>query len=112
MGGYIAATLGIACFLFALFAGGPFLVRDFQESELLRRQWLPPLVIALVAAGLLWPLLLGQMPLSQDHPIHLARAWLFVHERLLDGKLSGWSDSWFAGWPAGEDYPPGADYWI
>ncbi len=110
IGHYVTVTLGIACYLLALFACSAQIAR--REGPFLPAQRLAPLVIILVAAGLLWPLLLGQMPLSQDHPIHLARAWMFVHERLFEGKLSGWSDSWFAGWPAGEDYPPGADYWI
>jgi hypothetical protein len=50
------------------------------------------------------------MPQSQDHPVHLARAWHFLTQNLAQGQLSGWSDTWFAGWPSGEDYPPGADY--
>lgn len=61
---------------------------------------------------LLWPLPLGYMPQSGDHPVHLARAWQFVSELLARGRLSGWSELWFAGWPAGEDYPPGANLWV
>jgi hypothetical protein len=73
---------------------------------------LPPLVLAALAVGLLWPCLLRRMPQSQDHPVHLTRAWHFVTRMLARGRLSGWSDLWFAGWPAGEDYPPGGDWWI
>ncbi|MCA9668712.1 MAG: hypothetical protein KC503_24130, partial [Myxococcales bacterium] len=73
---------------------------------------LPAFVVFAVAAGLLWPTFIGQMPQSQDHPVHLTRAWHFVTQQLSHGQLSGWSDLWFAGWPAGEDYPPGGDYWI
>lgn len=78
-------------------------------------RWMPgglaPLVLLGVAAGLLWPTLLGMMPQSQDHPVHLTRLWHFVSKNLGHFQLSGWSDLWFAGWPAGEDYPPGGDWW-
>lgn len=68
-------------------------------------------VLCLVAAGLLWPSLLGMMPQSQDHPMHLTRLWHFINNNLFHFQLSGWTDLWFAGWPSGEDYPPGADIW-
>ncbi|MBK8480164.1 MAG: hypothetical protein IPL40_03145 [Proteobacteria bacterium] len=73
---------------------------------------LPWLALIGVAAALLWPCLIGRMPLSADHPVHLTRAWHFVTRMLARGRLSGWSDLWFAGWPAGEDYPPLGDYLI
>ena len=73
---------------------------------------LPVVVVFAVAGGILWPWLIGEMPLSQDHTVHVTRAWHFLTRNLAHGQLSGWSDLWYAGWPAGEDYPPGGDYWI
>jgi hypothetical protein len=61
---------------------------------------------------LFWPLLLGRMPISHDHPVHLFKAWHFVEKMLTSFRISGWSEYWFAGWPAGELYPPGTDIWI
>jgi|GEM_PF-5278441 hypothetical protein len=69
------------------------------------------LALCIVAAALLWPSLLGMMPQSQDHPMHLTRLWHFINNNLFHFQLSGWTDLWFAGWPSGEDYPPGADMW-
>ena len=72
-----------------------------------------PLFVLLGAvAWLLWPVPLGDAPLSQDHTVHLFRAWHFFTKELSTGRLTSWSDYWFAGWPAGEDYPPGADMWL
>ena len=82
-----------------------------RDLSVLRRA-LPVLGIIALTGGLLWPSLLGMMVQSQDHTIHLARAWHFLHEMLAKGQLSGWSDMWFAGYPAGEDYPPAGDYLI
>jgi hypothetical protein len=82
------------------------------DLEDLARRAIPPALLAALASALLWPLVLGQMPRSQDHTVHVARAWIFVHELLGRGRLSGWSSAWFAGYPAGQDYPPGTDLWI
>ena len=85
--------------------------REIDLGELGRRA-LPPFLLSLLAVALHWPLLLGQMPRSQDHMVHLARAWIFTHELLGRGRISGWSSYWFAGYPAGQLYPPGTDMWI
>jgi type IV secretory pathway VirB2 component (pilin) len=66
------------------------------------------LAVTLVGAWLLWPVPAGHMPLSADHPVHLARAFLTA-EQLEGGHLSGWSSAWFFGFPVGELYPPLAD---
>jgi hypothetical protein len=115
--GFVGQTIGVALIGIAIYGLWPQLLLlarqrlgDSEQSRLLR--WLPVIAIVGVAAALLAPALLGMMPQSQDHPVHLTRAWHFVSEMLAKGRLSGWSDLWFAGWPAGEDYPPGADYWI
>lgn len=77
---------------------------------------LPAIVAALVVVGVAcavtWPSLAGEMPISQDHTVHLFRVWHFFEKRLLHGQLTAWSSDWFAGWPAGEDYPPGGDLWM
>ncbi len=122
-GGYVARTLGVALCLLGAYAVVPELAAALRAlyarpPRLRGRElgWLPQMLPAValfgVAAALLWPVLIGQMPQSQDHPVHLTRAWHFVSEMLGQGRLSGWSDLWFAGWPAGEDYPPGGDLWI
>jgi hypothetical protein len=89
------------------------------ETDARRGKWIvrlrrafPYLVLGLVCTFLLWPCLVGLMPVSHDHPVHLTRAWHFVTQNLAEGRLSGWSDLWLAGWPSGEDYPPGSDWWI
>lgn len=60
--------------------------------------------MAALACWLIWPGPIGAMPMSQDHTIHLARAWMFAEE-LKSGHLSGWSSYWYFGFPIGELYP-------
>ena len=120
--GYVSRTLGVWLLLFAAYrlaCESVGIVRRLSDRPLLCGRLsvglagaLPPLLLFIVAAGLLWPCMLGIMPQSQDHPVHLTRAWHFLTQMLSHGQLSGWSDLWFAGWPAGEDYPPGGDWLI
>lgn len=63
--------------------------------------------VVVLATWLVWPAPL-RMPVSQDHPIHLARAYL-VGQALADGHLSSWSSAWYFGFPVGELYPVLAD---
>ncbi|MBK8237643.1 MAG: hypothetical protein IPK74_19065 [Deltaproteobacteria bacterium] len=63
-------------------------------------------VVALVG-WLLWPIP-WQPPLSQDHTVHLTRAYL-LGQQLAQGHLSGWSSCWYFGSPTGELYPPLGD---
>ncbi|MES1166014.1 MAG: hypothetical protein ABUR63_09665 [Verrucomicrobiota bacterium] len=79
---------------------------------LVARPLFATLVLASATAWLLWPVPRGQPVLSQDHTVHMFRAWHFVTKVLARGHLTGWSDHWFAGWPAGQDYPPGGDWWL
>jgi hypothetical protein len=119
---YVPQLLGMALVLIALYGVLPLLRRgvgDLDQPWLWRGRevrWLPRALPALglivVTCALLWPTFLGQMVQSQDHTIHLTRAWHFVTQMLAKGQLSGWSDWWFAGYPAGEDYPPGGDWLI
>jgi uncharacterized membrane protein len=76
------------------------------------RRLLPPLAVIVVALAVLAPLLVGQMPLSHDHPVHLYKGWHFWQEMLLRGRLRGWSSYWFFGYPAEELYPIGPDLWV
>ena len=82
---------------------------DERLRALLARPLVAILAIAGATAWLLWPVPTGRPVLSQDHTVHMFRAWHFFTKELLRGHLTGWSDYWFAGWPAGQDYPPGAD---
>jgi hypothetical protein len=72
-------------------------------ADALRRQW-AVLLLCAFACWLIWPAPIGRMPLSQDHTVHVARAWM-VGQELQGGHLSGWSSYWYFGFPAGELYP-------
>ncbi len=85
--------------------------RSLELAELSRRGW-PALLVVGVALAVVAPLLVGQMPLSHDHPVHLYKAWHFWDEMLLSGRLRGWSSYWFFGYPAEELYPIGPDLWV
>jgi hypothetical protein len=71
------------------------------------------LVVLCVVAGLVVAmapeLVMGERPVSFDHPVHYMKAWRLEHEFLLDGRLRGWSHQWLAGYPAQYLYPIGAD---
>lgn len=71
------------------------------------RRWLGLGAFAFVTVlglWLLWPVPLGQAPLSKDHTVHLTRAWMWA-QVLADGAPRGYSEVWFFGTPAGELYP-------
>jgi hypothetical protein len=73
------------------------------------------LALALVVAVVYFPLLQGEMPWAvgqADHPTHQYQAWLFVERLLASGRLSGWSDLRWAGYPALELYPMGGPLWV
>ncbi|MCA9718596.1 MAG: hypothetical protein KC468_28250, partial [Myxococcales bacterium] len=72
-------------------------------------RWLPALAVTACGLALLWPVPLGRMPLSADHTVHLTRAWLIGQMLAERWQLSGWSELWFFGFPAGELYPPLGD---
>lgn len=61
------------------------------------------------------PLLEGAMPWAEgqsDHPTHLYQAWLLVDRMIPSGRLTGWSDLRWAGYPALELYPIGGSLWV
>jgi hypothetical protein len=61
-------------------------------------------IVIVVASVLVWPAPIGTMPMSQDHTVHLARAWMFG-QTLASGHVSQWSSYWYFGFPLGELYP-------
>ncbi len=67
-------------------------------------KWWPTVLVTAVGLAVLWPIPLGQMPLSADHTVHLTRTWMWAQE-LAHGNLRGWSPVWFFGTPVGELYP-------
>ncbi|MCA9712132.1 MAG: hypothetical protein KDK70_40220, partial [Myxococcales bacterium] len=84
-----------------------------RRAYLASRRWLwrmlPAITVGLVALYLIWPVPKGQMPLSADHNVHVARAAM-LYDKLMSGHLTGWSSNWFFGFPLGELYPPMGDY--
>jgi hypothetical protein len=98
---YLVELVGTALALLGLYALLPLLSRYASREQTLTIRGraihpyraLPVLALIALAAALLWPGLLGMMVQSQDHTIHLTRAWHFVTEMLAQsGQLSGWSD--------------------
>ena len=71
-------------------------------------------VLAVIAVGvvMMHDVLGGHRPVSRDHTVHFAKAWLLHNELLPHGELYGWTHAWFAGYPANYLYPPGADLWV
>ena len=61
-------------------------------------------IVTVIGLVLLWPVPLGQPPVSKDHTVHLTRAWMWA-QILADGAPRGYSEVWFFGTPAGEVYP-------
>jgi len=69
----------------------------------LLRHW-PTWVVLAIGIAVIWPAPIGTMPMSQDHTVHLARAWMYG-ETLASGHVSQWSSYWYFGFPLGELYP-------
>ncbi len=71
----------------------------------------PALIVTVYGLWLLWPVPLGHMPRSADHPVHLARA-VETARQLSEGRLAGWSERWFFGTPVGDLYPQLGDFLV
>lgn len=112
---------GLPLVLIAFFLGlvplpGPAL----RWVELIRRSpvasWGLPLALIVCCVGLAYsPMLDGHMPWAvgqADHPTHQYQAWLLVERMLPSGRLFGWSDMRWAGYPALELYPIGGPLWV
>jgi hypothetical protein len=54
----------------------------------------------------------GLRPVSRDHTVHYAKAWLLHNDLLPSGQIYGWTHDMFAGYPANYLYPPGADLFV
>ncbi len=52
-----------------------------------------------------WDLLTWAVPATGDHMIHMYKGWLMSEHMLPSGRLTGWSNMAFAGYPAGVYYP-------
>ncbi|MBW2276592.1 MAG: hypothetical protein JRF63_03810 [Deltaproteobacteria bacterium] len=61
--------------------------------------------LVLFTLGLHIELVLWAVPATGDHMIHLYKGWLMSEHLLPSGRLSGWSNMAFAGYPAGVYYP-------
>lgn len=72
----------------------------------------PLILLVVVAAVLLWPLVVGEPPASRDHAIHYFQARILVDEMLPSGRLSGWTDRLNHGFPYGEGYPTLGYLWV
>jgi hypothetical protein len=68
--------------------------------------------LSIVATLTMKQITLGERPVSHDHTIHYVKAWLLHEQFLPRGRIIGWSHDWFAGFPFGYLYPPGADLWV
>ncbi|MBC8073517.1 MAG: hypothetical protein IAG13_34670 [Deltaproteobacteria bacterium] len=71
-------------------------------------RWAPAFFVVAFALAMIWPAPIGKMPMSQDHTVHLARAWMFG-ELVKTGHVFGWSSYWYFGFPLGELYPVSGD---
>ncbi|MGB0589888.1 MAG: DUF6541 family protein [Myxococcota bacterium] len=91
--------------------GAPLPTRGLQRATRYGR-WLAPLGVCFVAAVMMPDVLLGDRPVSHDHPVHFFKAWQFDVDLLAEGKLFGWSNRLFAGYPVNYLYPIGPDLWV
>lgn len=74
-------------------------------------KWGPIFLILCTWLYTMYPLV-GQTPLSHDHPTHIFKAWHQWTEMLSRFRITGWSHFWAFGFPAGELVPPGAELWV
>lgn len=73
---------------------------------------LPVAAIVGLTIVLLWPASALEPMVGNDHTFHSFKGWYMAHHLLPKGQISGWSHWMFAGYPAGELYPVGADLWV
>ncbi len=98
----LMAWAGAAMLLIGLYELRPLL--PSHRSPALRHL-LPYLVLGVTFVGLFWEPLLGRPPATRDHGIHYYQTQLLYDELLPSGRLWGWSASFGAGYPFGENYP-------
>lgn len=109
----IASVAGpqLAAFTERLKAPRKVLGREREPLALLAEAACVLAVIA-VALVMMHDLLGGHRPVSRDHTVHFAKAWLLHKDLLPSGEIYGWTHDWFAGYPANYLYPPGADLFV
>jgi len=73
-------------------------------SRFLEANWTAVALVCFVLV-LHWDLLTWAVPATGDHMIHLYKGWLMSEHMLPSGRLTGWSNMAFAGYPAGVYYP-------
>ena len=66
---------------------------------------LPLIAIVLLVLCLHIDMLIWAVPATGDHMIHLYKGWHMAEQMLPSGRLTGWSNMAFAGYPAGVYYP-------
>lgn len=66
--------------------------------------WLAVLGTITVTALLMWPMVTGEMPVSQDHANHYLAMRVFVDDLLAHGRVFGWTDKISSGLPFGDVY--------
>jgi hypothetical protein len=52
-----------------------------------------------------WDLLTWAVPATGDHMIHMYKGWLMAEQLIPSGRVTGWSNTAFAGYPAALYYP-------
>ena len=52
-----------------------------------------------------WDLLTWAVPATGDHMIHMYKGWLMAEKLIPSGRVTGWSNTAFAGYPAALYYP-------
>lgn len=67
--------------------------------------------VALLALLQVYPLVMGDPPVSADHTVHLDKAFHYA-QLLAEGRTSGWRSNWFFGYPVGDLDAPGMELWI
>ncbi|MBW2459411.1 MAG: hypothetical protein JRI68_33270, partial [Deltaproteobacteria bacterium] len=75
-----------------------------RAIDFLVRHW-PPVVICLLVLGMHFDMLTWAIPATGDHMIHLYKGWHMAEHMLPSGRLTGWSNMAFSGYPAGVYYP-------
>ena len=70
----------------------------------MHKHW-PAVTIVLFVCWLHYDLVLWAIPATGDHMIHLYKGWHMAEHMLPSGRLTGWSNMAFAGYPAGVYYP-------
>ncbi len=75
-----------------------------KPLEFLRKHW-PAVTLVAFVCWLHYDLVLWAIPATGDHMIHLYKGWHMAEHMLPSGRLTGWSNMAFAGYPAGVYYP-------